>query len=234
LRWLLFLVPVLAAAQPGGPRVHTHQLNGWYMYFGDHPVKGRWELHLEEQWRRHDGILRWQQNLFRPGVNYQLTERVSLTAGYAHIRTYPYGDYTVPSAFNEHRPWQQVIVTQRFGRVRWQHRFRQEQRWVQSAAMSDEWRYRNRFRYFGKGVVPLKGRWFGAFYDEVFINLPPNAGSRKADQNRAYAAIGRRVGRHNSFEIGYLYQVIAQANGRVFEHNHTLQLGFFSRAPFGR
>lgn len=204
------------------------------MYFGDHPVKGRWELHLEEQWRRHDGIFRWQQNLFRPGVNYQVTERVSLTAGYAHIRTYPYGDYPVPNAFNEHRPWQQMIVTQRFGRIRWQHRFRQEQRWIQSAATPDVWRYSNRFRYFGKGVVPMKGRWFGAFYDEVFINLPPNLNVRKADQNRAYAAIGRRVGRHNSFELGYLYQVIAQGNGRVFEHNHTLQLGFFSRAPFGR
>jgi len=230
----LVLVPVLGFGQAVGPAVHEHQLHGWYMYFGDHPVKGRWELHLENQWRRHDGILRWQQNLFRPGVNYQVSERVSLTAGYAHIRTFPYGDYPVPRRFDENRLWQQVVLTQRFGRVRWQHRLRQEQRWIESTTQDGLWRYTNRFRYFGKGVVPLKNRWFAAFYDEVFVNLPPLRGPRKADQNRAYGAIGKRIGRHNSLEIGYLHQLVAQANGRVFEHNHTLQIGFFSRAPFGR
>lgn len=234
MRWLFLALPLFAAAQTPAPRVHSHQLHGWYMYFGDHPVKGRWELHLEEQWRRHDGILRWQQNLFRPGVNYQFSERVSLTVGYAHIRTYPYGEFPAARRYDENRLWQQVIVTQRLGRVRLTHRLRPEQRWVQSAAGPDSWRYRNRFRYFAKGVVPLKGRWFGAFYDEVFLNLPPAWPARRVDQNRAYAAIGRRLGRHNSFEIGYLHQFIAQANGRVFEQNHTLQLGFFSRQPFGR
>ncbi len=234
MRFFFLLIPLLAFGQTPQPRIHSHQFNGWYMYFGDHPVKGRWEVHLEEQWRRHDGILKWQQNLFRPGVNYQVNERFTLTGGYAHIRTHPYGDYPAPARFDEHRLWQQAVVTQRFGRVRWQHRLRQEQRWIESPTVPDLWRYTNRFRYFGKGVVPLKGRWFFAFYDEVFINLPPNSGPRKVDQNRAYAAIGRRVGRHNSIEAGYLYQVIAQANGRVFEHNHTLQIGFFSRAPLGR
>lgn len=230
----LVLVPVLGFGQAAGPAVHEHQLHGWYMYFGDHPVKGRWELHLENQWRRHDGILRWQQNLFRPGVNYQVSERVSVTAGYAQIRTFPHGDYGPPRAFNENRLWQQAIVAQRFGRVRWQHRLRQEQRWVQSAAEPESWRYSNRFRYFGKGVIPLRGRWFGAVYDEIFWTFSPGPGRRSFDQNRAYAALGRRLGRHNSVEAGYLYQWVAQGNGRVFEHNHTLQIGFFSRAPFGR
>lgn len=232
--WLLFLLPVLAAAQPAAPGAHAHQLNGWYMYFGGHPVKGRWDLHLEGQWRRHDGILRWQQSLLRPGVIYQLNERVALSGGYAHIRTHSYGAHPAPGAFNEHRPWQQVLVTQRFGRVRWQHRMRQEQRWIQSAAAPEEWRYSNRFRYFGKGIVPMKGRWFGAFYNEVFVTFPVNPGGRAVDQNRAYGAIGRRIGRHNTVEFGYMYQVIAHPYGRAFEHNHTLQLALFSRAPIGR
>jgi hypothetical protein len=57
---------------------------------------------------------------------------------------------------------------------------------------------------------------------------------RKFDQNRAYVALGRRFGRSNSVEIGYLHQWIAQANNRVFEQNHTLQIGIFSQAPLGR
>lgn len=234
MRWFLILVPILAAAQSGVPREHAQQLNGWYMYFGGHPVKGRWELHLEGQWRRHDGILRWQQSLLRPGVTYQVNERVSLTGGYAHIRTHPHGAFPVANAYNEHRPWQQVVVTQRFGRVRWQHRFRQEQRFIQSAVAPDEWSYSNRFRYFAKGIVPLRGRWFGSFYNEVFVTFPPNPGSSAVDQNRAYGAIGRRLGRNNSVEFGYMYQVMTHAGGSVILHNHTLQLAFFSRAPINR
>lgn len=233
MRWLFLLVPSLAFGQAPSPRIHTNHLNGWYMYFGDHPIKGRWELHLENQWRRHDGILRWQQNLFRPGVNYQLNERVSLTAGYAHIRTHPYGNFPGPYRFDEHRLWQQVILTQKIGRVRFQHRLRPEQRWVESPT-ADRWVYSNRFRYFGKATIPLKGRWFATLYDEVFINLPPNQPSRKMDQNRAYAALGRRIGRHNSIEAGYLHQLLIRYGGSLYEHNHTLQFGFFSRTPFSR
>jgi hypothetical protein len=41
-------------------RVGDHNLNGWYMYFGDHPIKGGpWEAHLEWQFHRHDAIMNW-------------------------------------------------------------------------------------------------------------------------------------------------------------------------------
>ena len=96
------------------------------------------------------------------------------------------------------------------------------------------WRYQNRFRYMGKATVPVKGKWFAAFYNEIFFNIAPNKGPRTFDENRAYAALGRRVGRSNSFEIGYLYQLVAQRNGVVNEHNHTLQFAWFSRTPFAR
>ena len=233
----VFLWTFSASGQDAGQRVSTSNFNGWYMYFGDHPIKGRWELHLENQWRRNDGILKWQQNLFRPGVNFALNERVTLTAGYANIVSWPYGEYAAPRRTLENRVWQQALVSHGAGKVRLQHRFREEQRWIREYEQNGGakgWRYQNRFRYFVKLTAPVRGKWFSAFYEEIFLNIAPNKGARTFDQNRAYAAIGRRIGRRNSIEAGYLYQLVAQRNGLVTEHNHTLQIGWYSRLPFGR
>ena len=78
--------------------------NGWYMYFGDHPIaKSKWGLHLEGQWRRADLGLKWQQLLLRPAVNYQLHKKVALTGGYGFIQTHGYGDFPLPATAPEHR-----------------------------------------------------------------------------------------------------------------------------------
>jgi hypothetical protein len=237
LLYLTALLPGSALAQIPDRPVRDINANGWFMYFGDHPVKGRWEAHVEGQWRRHDVVNNWQQLLLRPGVNYQINEQLTLTGGYAFIETHRYGGYAAPFNTIEHRIWQQALVLQRGGRVRLQHRFRPEQRWIRPSGNNwdnEQWRYQNRFRYLGKATVPLQGRWFGAFYDEIFLNIAPNIGARVFDQNRAYAAVGRRLGRHSSVEVGYLHQLVAQRNGLVTEHNHTLQFAVFSRIPFGR
>jgi len=78
------LSPFLLAAQD---RITDHNFHGWFSYFGDHPIAGsKWGAHLEGQFRRHNVITRWQQLLLRPGVNYQATPAVMLTAGYAFVR----------------------------------------------------------------------------------------------------------------------------------------------------
>src|SRR3982751_5425452 len=87
---LLVLSVSKAAAQD---RIIDNNFNGWYNYFGDHPIAGNWGIHLEGQYRRNLVITRWQQLLLRPGVNYQVSKLLLLTAGYGFIRSYPYGEY---------------------------------------------------------------------------------------------------------------------------------------------
>ena len=48
------------------------------------------------------------------------------------------------------------------------------------------------------------------------------------DQNRAYAAVTRALGKASRLELGYMNQIVQQRNGRVFENNHTLQVAVFS------
>ena len=222
---LLASLPALAATDDNA--------HAWYMYFGDHPIaRTKWGVHLEGQWRRADLGVNWQQLLLRPGVNYQLTNKIVLTGGYGFIETYRYGDFPVRAAFPEHRFFEQALITQRAFKLDWQNRLRFEQRNLKRTV----WEYENRFRYMLRTNVPLPfaGRkYYIGLYDEIMFNYGKNVAANVFDQNRAYIAVGRNVGRETRVEVGFLEQTVQQRSGQVFEHNHTLQVSIVSRLPFG-
>ncbi|MFN7937577.1 MAG: DUF2490 domain-containing protein [Bryobacteraceae bacterium] len=221
----LYLASTLAAQTQ---RLTDTNFNGWFMYFGDHAASKRWGVHFDGQWRRHNFANRWQQLLLRPGVNFSLHPNVMLTAGYTFVRTHPYGSYPGPYVFNEHRPFQQLLLTHSAGRVNFTHRYRVEQRFIEVRGAPH--RYQNRFRYFFKVTVPLKkqSKWFFATYDELLLHFGPNHGPNVYDHNRAYAALGYKTGKWGNVEVGYMNQRLLQRNGRILENNHTFQLAFLS------
>ncbi len=223
-------------------RVVDTNSNAWVMYFGDHAVSDRWGVHLEGQWRRHDAFADWQQLLLRPAVNYQLTENVLVTAGYAFVDTHRYGDFPAPFRFPEHRIFQQAVLRNRINdRLSLSHRYRLEQRFIggRRSTPGEErgprtWRYENRFRYMLRAATPLAddGDWYLALYDEIFVNFGRNVGQNFFDQNRAYLAVGRKTGGWGNLEVGYLNQIVQHRSGRVLESNHTFQVGWFSTLAF--
>jgi hypothetical protein len=239
-RWLMALMlPASMFAQPAN-LIWDHNAHAWFMYFGDHPVSEHWGVHLEAQWRRSRLGSRWQQLLIRPGINYYPRTNVMLTAGYAYVRTYPYGNFPTISAFPEHRIFEQVQIAQPLRRVRLTHRIRLEQRWIEIVnpagitGGTKVWRTQDRFRYMFRVDVPLKGPWSLGIYDELFLNYHRNIGPRVFDQNRAYVAAGYSVGKPGRLEVGYLNQILALRSGLPVQVNHTLQVAFYSTLPFAR
>lgn len=243
---LLLFLPVSLSGQQAD-RIRAINENGWYMYLGDHPLSGRWGVHLEGQWRRSNVITKWQQLLLRPGVNYDLNEAVMLTAGYAFIDTWPNGEAPAPNRFPEHRLFQQALVRQRIGRIQTGHRYRLEQRLLgetqreaDGSVNVNRYRYENRFRYMFRANVPLRGRtiekgdWYVGLYNEFFVNFGCNVGYNIFDQNRAYAALGYKLGEIGNLEVGYMQQTSLQRSGRVLEYNHTFQVAVYSNLPFKR
>jgi len=229
-------------------QVDNHALhhNGWYMYFGNHSLNEKWGLHTEFQWRRHDWISQPQQNLFRTGLDFKINDRNMITAGYGFIITYPYGEQPSAYHFNEHRIWYQYLHTHSFHRMQWQHRFRFEKRFIESKKeqngefVSDEFKYRNRLRYFFRINIPLTSKsmsdktWFLSFYEEAFIQFGKQVDRNYFDQNRLYGAIGYRWNKDFNIQAGYLYQFIVKSGAERFEHNHTLQLGITKNFDFSR
>jgi hypothetical protein len=236
--WLRLAAELLIVAAPLRAQAVDHNLNGWAMYFGDHPLgQSRWGVHLEGQWRRHDAFNRWQQLLLRPGVNFEVNKLLLLTGGYAFINSYRYGQFpTVAKATPEHRLWEQALLRYKTGKVSWSTRLRFENRFlgVRNAAGVLDYRYENRFRAWQRATVPLTSRYFVTAYDEIWFYVKPYVSSSALDQNRAYVAFGRRFGPAWEVEAGYMLQSIWQRNGRVTEANHTLMFSVISRQPFGQ
>lgn len=232
------------AIWPDLGRAETWDSNGhlWMNYVGDHPLgEGPWGVHLEGQVRRADMGAEWQQLLLRPGVNYRISDTISVASGYAFVETFRYGDFPVAHRFPEHRIWEQISLRTPFLGLDWTHRLRLEQRWIGSMQEGaegwfvDRFRYSNRFRYQIRTTIPLTDdrRWYVPVWDEVFVNFGGDFRRNGFDQNRIFVGLGRKLAPHWRLEAGIMEQTLQQRGGRVWEANHTATIVLFSEAPFG-
>ena len=231
----LLVLAGTAAAQGPTPTLTT--FNGWYVYQGDHHLKGRWELHLEDQMRLRDTVREWRQNLFRTGLNFLVNERLTLSGGYAQLTTFAGNDSPGLPTIPEHRIWQMATLSQRLPRVRLQHRVRTEQRWIRSingGGNPSDYRYFNRLRFSERAITPLHGQWFATSGAEIFVEPGAGGGRRALNQYRLGAGIGKRITRNNSVEFGYLYRRYITREGLPSLRDHVLQITFNSRTPFGK
>jgi hypothetical protein len=238
--WLiavLFPVALLAGAASVTAQI-ADQTHGWYNYFGNHRISERWGLHTEYQWRRHGLVNEWQQSLMRVGVDHHMTNGAIVTAGYAWIRTFPYGEMPFAYEFDEHRIWQQLVMGQKLGRFNFQHRYRLEQRFMERKTPDGDgegfqhldYIFRQRIRYRLLITIPLMGpelknnSLFLAVSGEPFIQFGRNLGLNVLDQNRLYAGLGWRFDKRRNIQIGYMNQYWFKADGVRAERNHTLQV----------
>ncbi len=233
----LLLSLILPAFGYAADRAVDNNLHGWFNYFGDHPFgKSKWGVHLEGQYRRHELILSWQQLMIRPAINYDVNKNLTLTAGYANVRSYSYSDLAPASrATMEHRLWQQALIRYRVDKAALTTRVRLEQRFLGSATLAQPgYRYENRIRALEQITIPVRGRTYFTAYDEIWFYIKPYVSRSVFDQNRAYAAAGFRVNPAVRVEVGYMNQALFQRSGLVREANHTLMVSLFSNARFGR
>lgn len=242
------LLTSTATAQQAAPSVREVDVNGhiWLVANGNNKLTDKLGVHTEVQVRRADFGQEWQQLLLRGGLDYHWSEALRLTAGYAFVQTWPYGQYPVKHAFPEHRIWEQALVTGKLGDATLQHRYRLEQRFIGDAATGrfEGGRYENRLRYMARLNIPLSGETiddgelYAALYDEVFINFGEEVKYNIFDQNRAYGALGYQIGPVGRVEIGYMNQLVQQrsltpdSNKQIIESNNTMMLSFSSNFSF--
>ncbi len=239
----LFTQITPSSAQTLRPQEVSPQTHAWLHYFGTHRFTKEWSLHTEVQVRRADFLASWQQLLLRTGINYHLTDNVTLTAGYCYVGTHPYGTQPIRAFRPEHRPWEQVMVRHFEGNAEFQHRFRLEQRILgdfeatptQPASGAD---YQNRMRYRCLFTLPLEGdrvranTWFVNVYDEIFINFGETVRYNVFDQNRIGANLGFQFLPNANVQLGFMNQTIQKANGYQFESNNTLMFFLFYNLDF--
>jgi hypothetical protein len=224
-------------------RLNTNNTNVWFAYTGSHKIADKWSLHLEFQYRLNDGISNKMQWFPRVGLTRHLSPQATVTAGYAFIETYPYGDaaFAAKSAFPENRIWEQLQLKHQVSNFEWISRFRLEQRYVQSPVRADSLAsalFTNRFRLLNRFSMPFKGKTItdNAFYltafDEFLINFGENVKTNIFDQNRLFFGIGYKFPKLGRLEIGYMEQTIIKSDGIKVENNHTISVSLSNNLDF--
>lgn len=181
-------------------------LGNWLIYLGNKKINSDWNWHHEVQYRNYNAVGDLGQLLLRTGIGYNLSENNNnLLLGYGYILSQNYqGNSDDKVSVNEHRVFQQFITRQSFSRVKLQHRYRFEQRWVEDADL------KMRFRYFLSVNIAISNpdivdkTWYGSIYNEIFVNDEQVF----FDRNRLYFGIGYKLNKNAKFELGYMNQFL--------------------------
>lgn len=199
------------------------EFGNWFIYFGNHSFKTKWNWHSEVQARNYNFAGDLEQLLLRTGIGYNLTPKNNnVLLGYAYIRSENYvTGSNVKSVSEEHRIFQQFITKQNFGRVYLQHRYRIEERFIKDI-------FKLRFRYFFAINIPINSKemqaraFYFSAYNEVFVNSE----NEVFDRDRWYFAMGYNINANLRVEAGFMEQMFS---GR---QRNQLQIALFNNIPF--
>ncbi|SDD66452.1 Protein of unknown function [Mucilaginibacter pineti] len=161
----------------------------------------KWGGYTELQTRTNGAFSQFQYYEVKAGASYDLDKNFTALVGTGRYTTYDYTDLDKGPTTTETRLWEQITSNQFLDRLKLEHRYRVEQRWVNGL-------YRNRFRYRLNVFVPLNNKkivaktWFISVFDEIFLNNKvPNF-----ERNRVSAALGYQFDKSWIVQAGWLNQ----------------------------
>jgi len=197
-----FLISGISVAQNTG----ENEWGAWYMYFGTNKISEKLSIHSEAQFRFYETTNNFNQLLLRTGLNYHINTDAIVTLGYGFISTDgTFEEFPEEINSKENRIFQQLILKNKVGEFRFEHRYRLEQRFIDFGETTDT---QHRARYRLQVTLPLTNTFFVNVYDEVFLNLQDQV----FGQNRLYAALGIHITENSSVQIGYLKNHFNSAN----------------------
>lgn len=178
-------------------------IGGWNVITINLPstITHRWGGYAEAQNRNYGITDRFYYYEFKAGVSYALDKNSIALLGTGRYVTYDYLDVDDGPQLQEFRLWEQYVSNQYLSRIRFEHRYRIEQRWFNIG-------YRNRFRYRLSVNVPINkpkvepGTLYAVVYDELFFNNK----EPHFERNRIAALAGFQFSKTLSIQTGFLNQ----------------------------
>jgi len=192
---MMLMLPIISFGQDSN-------LGNWLIYIGNKKIDSIWNIHNEVQYRNYNAIGDLEQLLLRTGLGFNVNPNTNVLLGYGYILSENYiGDSDDKVKVNEHRIFQQFTTKQNVGKIKLGHRYRFEQRFVESD-------FKLRFRYFLSLNIPLghnksgNSPFYISMYNEIFLNSK----SAIFDRNRVYGGLGYSFNDHVRLELGYMNQ----------------------------
>ena len=213
---------------PAFINAQSNKLGGWYIANLNYSLNKKFVLYGELQARSQQVADDFYYHELKGGMQYNLPAKNSLFLGTGDYQTYNYpGNFKKPSAIKEFRIWEQFVLNNNINRIKIEHRYRIEQRWINGV-------YSNRFRYRLNPVIPLNhstviaNTFFVTAFDEVFF-------TNKAPyflRNRFFAGAGCKFTSAFTLQLGLIrqfdYRKTDDGSGKnyiqtslLFNINHT-------------
>jgi hypothetical protein len=234
------LVPGLSRAQSEKEVDHNAQV--WVSLNTTTRLSDSWGVVADVHVRRDDFLEEPSFYFGRFAAHRWLTEKLTATAGYAHMWLPP-AQEGWQAWSNENRLYEQLQYASKAGRVSVLQRVRSEQRWkqvVEDDVATGESTFSNRVRYLLSLTLPVAG---GArplalvLSDEILLQFGSSVVLNTFDQNRLFAGVKLGLSRAWSFDLGYMQVFQQKASGYQYDLNHTLRWFFYwtpDRRPSAR
>jgi hypothetical protein len=196
----ILLLPYITLSQ-------NSDFGNWLIYIGNNKLNSKWNIHNEIQYRNYNTIGDLEQLLIRTGLGYTFNDKKNnVLLGYGYILSENYiSNSDNKATINEHRIFQQFTASQTFGKVKLGHRYRFEQRFVESD-------FKMRFRYFLSLNIPINimqnNKYYLSAYNEIFLNTKTSV----FDRNRLYGGIGYNINTAIRIEVGYMNQFFERSS----------------------
>lgn len=182
----------------------------WHVVNAQYNINKKWFVWGEVQTRSQKFMSTFYYYETKGGVGMYIGKDFSVLAGTGRYATYSNnGDFKKPFANEEFRLWQQLNMNNYVHRLKFEHRYRMEQRWLTNGG------YRNRYRYRLNTFLPLNNTkitaktFFLNAHDEVFLtNKKPHF-----ERNRIFAGAGYMPDKNTTLMAGYMYQYDYMASG---------------------
>ena len=183
-----------------------NEVGNWFIYIGNKELNNSLNWHHEIQHRNYNLFGELEQLLLRTGLGFDVNANNNILLGYGFIDSRNIiGQTDQILKVNEHRVYQQFISKQAIGKLKIQHRYRFEQRFVE-----DE--FKLRYRYFLSLKIPFlktNEKYYISTYNELFINAN---GDKTFDRNRIYGGLGYSLNSNIKFELGYMNQIFKSSS----------------------
>ena len=214
------------SARPAQAQTPLNPVQPWGSWFiGTVQLPGsaasRWGGFAEVQVRT-DGVFRhYFYNELKAGGSFDIDPNFTVAVAGGRYATSDYQNLGAGPLNVEKRLWEQLTLTQYAHRLKLEHRYRVEQRWL--AFRDGSTSFRQRFRYRLNGFLPLNkktiaaGTVFLSAYDEIFLNPRGPVFER----NRLYLGIGYQFSAHFIAQAGYVNQ--ANYNYQTSQGQFVLQ-----------
>lgn len=180
----------------------ANDLGFWDVVNGEWYLNKKWNFWGEVQLRSQKLTNQFYYHELKGGVNFKPDKNIAILLGTGQYGTYSNGrNFRSPVLNHEFRLWEQLTFVNNIDRLKIEHRYRIEQRWLTSG-------YRNRFRYRLNPIIPInkstvgKGTLFASIYDEIFLT---NKG-QYFERNRFYSGLGDQFSNPFTLQINWIRQ----------------------------